>query len=111
MDLSWKDLALDDGQSSDFGYSSPSQREPSNVIEDRTFRCHVVVCLLHALIGERSALAYPVPKPVPTAWELKCTPFDGSPISLRDPLMTAVLVHDLRSAKCSRVVIKSGFLI
>ena len=79
MDLSWKDLALDGGQSSDFGYSSPSQREPSNVIEDRTFRCHVVVYFLHALIGVDSAAAYPVPKPVPSAWELKCKTVRWSP--------------------------------
>ena len=34
----------------------------------------MLLCASTALIGVDSAAAYPVPKPVPTAWELKCTP-------------------------------------
>ena len=34
----------------------------------------MLLCASTTLIGVDSAAAYPVPKPVPTAWELKCTP-------------------------------------
>ena len=34
----------------------------------------VLMCASTFLVGVDSAAAYPVPKPVPTAWELKCVP-------------------------------------
>ena len=34
----------------------------------------MLLCASAAFFAVDSAAAYPVPKPVPTAWELKCTP-------------------------------------
>ena len=44
----------------------------------------MLLCTFSMLVGERSALAYPVPKPVPSAWELKFKTFDGLHL-FRDP--------------------------
>ena len=103
MDLSWKDLALDGGQSSDFGYSSLSQRE-LEVIEDRTFRCHVVVCsgMLIGRIGRRTgAQAGPHVGMEVHSWDSRLFATRGR---------QAVLVHDL-PVQNPRVETKSGFPI
>ena len=44
----------------------------------------MLLCTFSMLVGERTALAYPVPKPVPSAWELKFKTFDGLHL-FRDP--------------------------
>ena len=97
MDLSWKDLALDGGQSSDFGYSSPSQGSLRMSLKT-VLSAAMLLCASTALIGVDSVAAYPVPagsNRVGTevhSWD--------SSIVCRPCGRQAVLVHDLPSAKC-----------